>query len=243
MRHVGAASAILSITAPGACIVKGPAGHKLARNLNTQAAAIRDEQPQKFGFFASLASVLDTGAALEEISYAFDVLHADGVCLFTRYGDDNHYLGHKDLEPIWEELNRRNAVVFVHPTHPVDTNKVNARLPQPSIDYPHETTRTALDMLMAGTRNKFPNTKVILSHAGGTLPWIIGRIATPLSKTSALAGKLTIGSSHAQLMEDFRSFHYDVALSTSPATLQCLLEQVPSDHILYGVSSNLVTSN
>lgn len=236
MKHMGIQTAILSVTAPGACILEGQASYALARKLNESGAEIRDSNPQKFGFFASLPNLLDTDAALAEIRYAFDVLHADGVTLFTRYGNGNTYLGHADIEPIWTELNRRKCVVFVHPTHPVDTNKVNAKLPQPVIDYPHETTRTAMDMILMGTRRKYPDCKVILSHAGGSLPYLISRLGTPLRATPNFAASAAMGTNYDQAMASFRSFHYDLALSASPQVLDILLKLVPHDHILFGVS-------
>lgn len=103
------------------------------------------------------------------------------------------YLGHQELKPIWRELNRRKAVVFVHPTHPVDTRPINPAIPQPTIDYPHETSRTALDMLSSGTLDEFPEVKVILSHAGGTLPYLISRVATPLSITNSMVSNAASG--------------------------------------------------
>lgn len=236
MKRLGIQTAILSVTAPGACIIEGQASFDLARSLNEYAAEIRNKHPDKFGFFASLPSLLDTEAALSEIRYSLDTLHADGVILFTRYGSSNTYLGHPSLEPIWAELNRRKCVVFIHPTHPVDTNKVNPRMPQPMIDYPHETTRTAMDMIMNGTREKFPDCKVILSHAGGTLPYVISRIATPLKAAPSLLANELTGVTYEKIMKAFRSFHYDLALSASPAVMNMLLELVPHDHILYGVS-------
>ncbi|CAK7212768.1 hypothetical protein SCUCBS95973_001576 [Sporothrix curviconia] len=235
MTRLGIRTAILSATAPGACILKGEASYKLARELNEYAADLRDKDPGKFGFFASLPNILDTQAALEEIRYALDTLHADGITLFTRYGEGNTYLGHQDIEPIWAELHRRKCVVFVHPTHPVDTNKVNAKMPQPMIDYPHETSRSAMDMIMMGTRSKYPDCRVILSHAGGTLPYLISRIATPLSKAPNLAASYSVGVTHDGVMKDFKSFHYDLALSASPAVLDMALKIIPHDHILYGV--------
>ncbi|CAK7204898.1 hypothetical protein SEUCBS139899_007660 [Sporothrix eucalyptigena] len=234
MKRLGIQTAILSATAPGACILKGEASFKLARQLNEYAADLRDKQPDKFGFFASLPSLLDTEAALAELTYALDTLHADGVTLFTRYGDANTYLGHPDLEPVWTELNRRKCVIFVHPTHPVDLNKVNPKMPQPMIDYPHETSRAAMDMIMMGTRRKFPDCKVILSHAGGTLPYLISRLATPLSKAPNMAASFQFGVTHDTVMADFRSFHYDLALSASPQVLDMALKIIPHEHILYG---------
>ena len=236
MSKLGVKTAILSVTAPGACILKGQASLDLARKLNLEAAKIRDQHPRQFGFFANLANILDTESALEEIRFAMDELKADGVTLFTRYGSGNTYLGHADIEPIWKELDRRGCIVFVHPTHPVDTNRVNPKMPQPMIDYPHETTRTAYDMLLQGTRSKYPACKVILSHAGGTLPYLISRSATPLRKTPNLAAKVRIGTTHEQMVKDFRSFHFDLALSSSPAVLRMAMELIPHEHILYGVS-------
>lgn len=242
MDKLGVRTAVLSITAPGACILQGRASYDLARNLNLEAKRIRDEQPTRFGFFASLPSLLDTEAALEEIRFAMDELHADGVTLFTRYGKGSTYLGHSDLDPIWADLNRRKCVVFVHPTHPADTDPINSRVPQPMIDYPHETTRAAMDMIIQGTRSRFPDCKVILSHAGGTLPYIISRTATPLSRTPDIAAKHRLGVTHQSLLEAFRSFHFDLALSSSSPVIEFLLKLVPHDHILYG-ASHLVFRN
>ncbi|KAJ5708174.1 2-amino-3-carboxymuconate-6-semialdehyde decarboxylase [Penicillium malachiteum] len=210
MKRLGVKTAVLSATAPGACILEGQASFDLARKLNDYGAELRNKEPQTF---------------------ALDTLHADGVTLFTRYGTGNVYLGHPSLEPIWAELNRRKCVVFVHPMHPADTTPVNELLPQPAIDYPHETTRAAMDMIIRGTRRKFPDCKVILSHAGGALPYLVTRVATPMRKAPELVGH----NAHSGY-GDFRSFYYDLALSASPSVLDLALKIIPHDHILYGVS-------
>ncbi|KAJ5743725.1 hypothetical protein N7533_008595 [Penicillium manginii] len=212
MKRVGVQTAVLSVTAPGACVVPDRQKRaQLARKLNKYAADLRDREPERFAFFLSLPNILDTEDALAEIAYGLDTLHADGVTLFTRYGSSNTYLGHPEVEPIWAELNRRGCVVFIHPTHPVDTNPVNPKLPQPSVDYPHETTRTAMDMITNGTRFKFPNCKVILSHAGGD-PTVFDFSSDDAYETRT--GLCT--------------------LSSSPQVLDTLLKMVPHDHILYG---------
>lgn len=195
-------------------------------------ASLRDHEPATFGFFASLPSLLDTKGTIAEIDYALDQLKADGVTLFTRYGSDNHYLGHQDFEPIWKHLHEKNAVVFIHPTHPVDTNRVNQFLLQPSLDYPHETTRTALDLILTQNRSRYPNAKVILSHAGGTLPWLLSR--TSHWRRGLAEGSTKDGVSYEQFIAEFRSFYFDTALSSSHQVLDLLLKVVPHDHVLYG---------
>lgn len=221
----GISTTILSLTAPGACILKDPqAAATLARKTNEYAAKLRDENPKKYGFLAALPNIMDKELALAEIAYALDVLKADGVTLFTRYGPGNHYLGHPDFKDIWAELNRRSAVILVHPTHPVDTSQVS-NLSQPVIRYPMETTTTALDMLVNKTVHNNPNCKIILSHAGGTLPFLVSRPASILPK----------GQEELEAFwDDARSFYYDTAVAGSENVLRILERFAKPGHILYG---------
>lgn len=147
----------------------------------------------------------------------------------TRYGSGNHYLGHPDLIPVWEELNRHNAVVFVHPTHPVDTNLVNASLPQPMADYPHETARAAIDLITMDTLRKHAkDCKIILSHGGGTLPMLVGRLVG-LQPSSGFGSK-----SPEQIREEVGWFYFDTALCSAPEQLLALQELATPGHILFG---------
>lgn len=221
----GITTSILSLTAPGACILKSPqASADLARKANEYVAKLRDENPKGYGFLAALPNILNKDLALAELDYAYDVLKADGVVLFTRYGEDNHYLGHPDFKDIWAELNRRSAVVFVHPTHPVDISRVSD-LPQPVIRYPFETTQTALDMLYNKTVRNNPNCKIILSHAGGTLPFLLSRPASILTNTKEELD---------EFWEDARNFYYDTAVAGSENVLRIMEKFAKPGHLLYG---------
>ena len=100
--------------------------------MNEFSAKIRDDEPDKYGFFAALPSLLDGKLAHEEMAYALDELKADGITLFIRYGTDNHYLGHPDFTENWDELDRGEAVVLIPPMHPADTNLVNPKLLRPA---------------------------------------------------------------------------------------------------------------
>lgn len=218
------------MTAPGPVIKKTPeAAARLARQCNESAAAIRDTYPDKYGFFASVPSLFDTELAVEEIRYALDDLHADGVTLFTRYGQGNNYLGNEIFEPVWSELSRRKTVVFVHPTHPQDTNLINSLLPQPMFDYPHETGRTAMDLITSGCLRRNPGCKVILSHAGGTLPYLIHRAATMLPCMPHGCKR-----TREELLDEAREFYFDTALSSGSPTFKALTEFAKPGHVLFG---------
>ncbi|KAA8647951.1 hypothetical protein EYZ11_008696 [Aspergillus tanneri] len=230
IRLLDVKTTILSVTAPGPCIEKDPGkAAALARSCNEHAAAIRDARPFQYGFFASVPSLFDTEAVLAEIEYAFTNLRADGITLYTRYGDGHSYLGDERFGPIWAELSRRGAVVFIHPTHAVDTRLINQWMPQPMFDYPHETGRTAMDLLTSGIIRDYPGCKIILSHAGGTLPYLIHRAATMLPFMPR-----NLGMSTEELVEAARTFYFDTAISANPVTLKALFEFAKPGHVLFG---------
>lgn len=232
------AFSFLTITAPGAEIVpQGPQQHTLSRQSNEFAAEVRAQEPQRYGFFATIPSLLDAEAANAEIVHALDVLKADGIILYTRYGAENKYLGHPDFKSTWDLLEARAAVVLIHPTSASHKGLVNAKLPQPMIDYPHETTRTACDLITSGTVRSHPGVKIILSHGGGTLPYLALRPAAMLpylpSNATENPGK-TPDEITREFMEDAKTFYFDTALSTSAVQLQLLSEFAKPDHIFYG---------
>lgn len=222
----GISTTILSLTAPGACIVKTPEGRaRLARRCNEHLAKIRDDAPERYGFFATLPSMVDEADFLTEVAYALDTLKADGVTLFTRYGPGHQYLGHPDFGKIWDELERRKAVIFVHPTHPVDTQLVNPVMSQPVVQYPFETTITAVDMLFNKVPQKHANCKIILSHSGGALPFLYSRAGSGFE----------VGSQeHADFVDAARNFYFDTALSASDTVLKLMQDFAKPGHMLCG---------
>jgi predicted TIM-barrel fold metal-dependent hydrolase len=231
MNELGISKAILSLSTPGVTIAEGQAARDLARHVNQYAAKLRDTQPTRFGFFASLPSLLDIEGALAEITYVAEHLQPDGFVIYTRYGgnNENAYLGDAQFRPIWQEFNARKAVVFVHPTAPLYRGPFPPTIMLNITEFPHETTRTAVDLIFSNTKRDFPDCKVILSHAGGTLPYLMGRI-TLMELLSYAPGKKT----REEIIADARSFYYDIALSGNNSTLKALFELVPEDHILYG---------
>ncbi|KPI42110.1 uncharacterized protein AB675_5368 [Cyphellophora attinorum] len=214
---VGVSKAYLSATAPGPDIAGSPEkAAALARQMNEAGAAIVKSDPEHYGFFASVPTLLAPELAITEIRYALDTFHAAGIILMTRYGDDNHYLGHPDFVPIWRNLMP-------------DKTHVNPHLPGPMFDYPQETGRTAMDLI---TQNRMPsvrNCKIILSHAGGTMPYTFMRAAGMLPHTP-----FTVGKSTEELLAEAREFYYDTAISSNEFTLGLLFKFAKPGHVLFG---------
>ncbi|MCJ1397124.1 hypothetical protein MMC11_000316 [Xylographa trunciseda] len=227
MDRLGIRAAILSLSAPALSFIHDRAQERtLARSTNTYAASLHTAHPTRFGFFATLPSpAADIAATLAELAHAFDDLHADGVALLTSYA--GHYLGDAGFRPLWAELDRRAAVVLVHPhLDAVNEGAVqDPLLPRPIIDYPHETTRAAVHLLVSNTVRDHPRVKIILSHGGGTLPLLAPRVAQ-----SMLGGK-----DPAEFMREARGFWLDVAVSAcDEATVETVSRFADTGHVLYG---------
>jgi predicted TIM-barrel fold metal-dependent hydrolase len=223
MDRQGIETGVLSVTAPGTVLADDGSGPRLAREVNEYAADLQRRHPLRFGTFASLP-LPDVDAALVEATYALDVLGADGVVVMSNA--HGKYLGHPDFEPLWAELDRRGAVVFVHPAQP--PLPLLDGTPAPMADYVFDTTRSALDMVMHGIMTRFTAMKVILSHGGGFLPYAAYRFAG-LSATTVDPDR-----SADSVLRDLKRFYFDTALASSPSALPALLAFAEPGHILYG---------
>jgi predicted TIM-barrel fold metal-dependent hydrolase len=199
-----------------------------ARELNEWAIAkMVDPHKNRFGLFASLP-MPDVEGTLHEIEYAFDTLKADGVSIITSY--DDKWLGDKSFEPVFEELNRRSAVVFTHPLEPACCKNPLKGVGPQTLDYPTDTTRTILSLLTSNTGTKYPNVKFIFSHAGGTLVSIAQRVFGTQVTADSLAKPAEANSKLYQA----RHFYYDTAGSANPVQLQSLKLLIPPSQLLFG---------
>ncbi len=224
--------AIGSISTPGVWYGDVAAARRLSRRWNEEGAKIVQTWPKRFGMFAVIAPP-DIDGALAEISYALDVLKADGIALLSNY--DNKYPGDPVFAPVLEELNRRKAVVFVHPTVSVSGKVLPDILPQ-VIEFPFDTTRAIVSLVVNGCVARYPDIRFIFSHAGGATPMLAARIDRILGRRPDKAERFPDGARAAM-----QSLYFDVASSSSPGAIAALRELMPVDHILYGSDAPFVT--
>jgi 6-methylsalicylate decarboxylase len=214
---------ILSLTAPGVTGWTGEARREMARRVNEYTAGLVAKRPTRFGNFAALP-VPDIDGAILEIEHAFNTLRADGVVLLSNY--EGHYLGDPLFDPLWAELDRAAAVVFIHPAKPA--LPVIEELPGPIVDYPFDTTRTAVHLALHGVLERHPRVRIILAHAGGFLPYAAHRFA------KLAAAVQPQGPSPESLLASFKKFYFDTALSSGSEALHCLRTFAGAGRILYG---------
>ncbi len=194
-----------------------------ARTCNEFQAQMVREHPARFGAFA-LLPLPDVDAALEEISYALDVLRLDGVGMFSSVTDT--YLGNPLFDPVFDELNRRKAVVFIHPTHCEAAEHTGLRAPPFVVEYVFDTTRAIVNLIFTGTLKRCPDIRFIVAHGGGTVPFLAQRIS------------MLEGHRHAKGVTDvlptLRSLYYEIASTTAQFALRSLQEVADPTHILWG---------
>jgi aminocarboxymuconate-semialdehyde decarboxylase len=166
--------AVESISTPGVHFGDDQAARALARRVNEYLADIKRNRPDRFGGFAALP-LPDIEGSLEQLEYALDVLELDGVSVFTNAGGS--YLGDSRFDPIFAELQRRAAVVFVHPTASPDPIAHTLGLPDTLLDYPVDTSRAIAKLHYSNTLARTPDVKYVFVHAGGTIPFLASRFA------------------------------------------------------------------
>jgi predicted TIM-barrel fold metal-dependent hydrolase len=212
---------------PGLWFDGGPdAAHKAATEGREFAAKMRQDHPGRFGVFAPL-SMMNVDVTLKEIAHAFDEIKADGINLQTNYGDK--WLGDAMYRPILEELNRRKAVIYVHPLVAACCGRLSVGTFPAVIEVPHDTTRTVTSLLLSGSFAKFRDIKWIFSHAGGTIPLMAGRIDSFYAKHPKRPEFAPDG-----IPQELAKLHYDTANATSIPTLAALLKLVPASQVTYG---------
>jgi 6-methylsalicylate decarboxylase len=222
MAELDVGTAILSVSAPGTAFLPHPNdAAALARDLNDYGADLVAAHPGRLGLFATLG-LPDIGAATAEAVRALDVLHADGIVLLAN--NAGVYLGEDGQDGLFAALDERAAVVFVHP----------AELPGPSVpgiapwatDFLLDTTRAAYLLVRNGIRQRYPNIKFILSHAGGFVPYASHRMMLAITADT--------GRDPFETLDEFAGFYFDTALSSSAAALPTLLAFAKPGHVTFG---------
>jgi predicted TIM-barrel fold metal-dependent hydrolase len=229
--RVGIQIAMLSITAPGVWFGNAQEARRLAREMNEYAIArMVGDHKGRFGLFAVLP-LPDVEGSLQEIAYAFDTLKADGVGVLTSYG--NQWLGDKTFTPVLEELNRRRAVVYTHPTDAMCCQGLIPGVANQMLEYPTDTTRTIVSLIVSEAATRYPDIRFIFSHAGGTITSVAGRLLGPTAPPDAFSRPPEPNSRLFHL----KRFYYDTAGSANPVAMQALKALVPVSQILFGTDA------
>lgn len=223
MDRAGVRTAMNSIVGPGVWFGEVKQSRKLARDANEYAAKLMSDFPGRFGSFATL-TLPDIDSSLLELEYALDTLKADGIMLFTSYNDK--WMGDLFFAPVLEELNRRRAVLFVHPTTNACCANLLPGVSSAKIEYGTDTTRAIVRMVTSGAAKRYPNLRVIFSHGGGTMPYLFTRFVNLHENPQA--------RQEPDFQAEVSKFYYDTAQTFNAIPMNALKQAVPMSQILFG---------
>jgi aminocarboxymuconate-semialdehyde decarboxylase len=200
---------------------------RAARIQNDALASLKQAHPDRFAPLATVP-LNDVDAAITELRRATRELGLHGVEIGSSV--QGVHLGDSRFRPFWRAVADDDVFVFIHPDY-FQTNNSPALREYYLVNFvgnPTETGLTAAHMVFSGLFQDFPDLKILLAHAGGVTPWIMGRWAHGYGKRAEAKRDLK----HNPL-EDVKKFYFDT-IAHSPAALKFLIEQVGADHVILG---------
>jgi predicted TIM-barrel fold metal-dependent hydrolase len=230
MDKAGVKTSMLSLASisQGMWGLDAAAATKVVHACDDYGAKVMSDHPGRFGLFAPL-NMIDVPSSLKEIEYAYDQVHADGIGLQSSY--NGVYLGDPTYNPIWEELNRRKAVVFVHGPNNACCSQIKdgPGMFGSIVEVTFDVTRTCASLMTSGGLQRYPNIKWIIAYGGGTLPFVAGRINNFFKHAKNLKEIAPNG-----VTAELQKFNVDTVNVTNAASMAALLKFLPSSHVLYG---------
>ena len=227
MDKAGIATSVTSPTTPQVGFLPAADAARIARESNEYAKKLMTDHPGRFGMFAMLPMPY-VDECLKEIEYAFDVLQADGIGMMTSYGDK--WLGYPQFTPVFDELNRRKATVYTHPTGANCCVNIVQGVPDAAVEYGADTTRSIVSPIFSGAAQRHGDINFIFSHGGGGLTAVAERLQVQMVTTPPYKGKFTREMVDAQLQR----FYYDTAQVSNAVTIGALAKLVPVSQIVFG---------
>jgi len=221
MDETGVHTSVLTMAAPQ------PSSALAIRQTNEAAAKLKREHPGRFMFCAALP-LPNVNSAIDEAIYALDTLDADGIKLATNV--DGQYLGSPELDTLFSVLNKRQALVILHPHCPEPVNHdVMWQTPLAMQEYLSETTRAVANMITRNVLARYPQLKVVVPHCGAYLPLAVPRMKSlaPVMQKNNMVGEIDWEANLAAL-------YYDLAGAHSPEVIRMMLSITTPDHLLYG---------
>ncbi len=218
--------AIVSLTCPNVYFGGADISLKAAQIVNDSMAEAQKTYSSRIRWLASLPFEYPD-KAVAELARACDK-GAVGVMVLANIG--NRTLTDPLFAPVWKAIDQRGLPVLVHPTAPPGTPQMEMREFNliASIGFMFDTSLAFARIFFDGFLDRYPNLKLIASHAGGALPFLAGRLEQCFDNMNACRTKTTTPPS-----EFLRRIYYD-AVTYRPESLKLCMDVGGADKVMYG---------
>lgn len=173
LEQEGVDTQVITLTTPGTHVESAENARALASLVNDAFAAVIAERGPRFSALATLP-LNDPNASVQEFTRAVDELRLPGAMLFSNI--NGVALADERFWPLYEVANDRAAVLHIHPTSPVGVEAMTEYWLMPLVGFLMDTTLAAAHLVFSGVAERFPNIKWVLSHLGGTIPYLAERL-------------------------------------------------------------------
>ena len=208
----------------------GQEASDVARRINEKIADIVAKHPRRFGGMVTVPG-RDPERAVQEMEYGLDTLKLDAVATSTNI--DDTYLGEARFDAWFQAMDKRGVTLFIHPSTLTSASSMDVRMNFSVLEFMFDTTRMLANMVITGAKKRFNNIKMISTHAGGTMPFLLKRMQMLEVHWGLNEGRTTIAAE--EIKDVLASFYYDLTGSTTQTQINGLLEFVPTSQILMGV--------
>lgn len=220
--------AMLSMTQMGNLLYDNTEkGRTAVRTGNDYGAKVRSDYPKRFGLFTAVP-LPDIEGVMKELEYGLDTLKADAIGIYTN-DNQGRWPGDAYFDPMWQELNRRGAIVYIHPLAPPCCTNLNDGVPASMNEFDFDIARACASLLANGVLHKYTSVKIIIPHSGGTMPVIAGRMKDRYPHDAKHDEYIPNG-----VIAELQKFYIDIAHATFPYPMAALMKFALPDHILFG---------
>lgn len=226
LREAGVDTQVITLTTPGTHVEEPAVGARLASLVNDAFAGI---VAGKRGRFAALATLPlnDPVASLAEFRRAMEQLHLPGAMLFSNV--NGVALADQCYWKLYEIANEFEAVLMIHPTHPLGVEAMLDYWLMPLVGFPFDTSLAAAKLVFSGVVERFPRIRWVLAHLGGAIPYLAER----LDRGYAAFEECRQNISQAPSVYLKRSFYYDTVNFDSHA-IAFAISFAGADHLVAG---------
>jgi aminocarboxymuconate-semialdehyde decarboxylase len=225
MDRVGIDVEVLSVSTPNVFFAEGPGQIEIARIVNDAYAELIAKYPARFKGFASIPMDVPD-AALRELERALGELKLNGVVLLSNIR--GRALTDPAYRPFFEEADRRNLCLFLHPMIPAQSESFNEYVLGPLVGFPFDTSLAVARMCFHGMFQDFPNIRWVIGHLGGAIPYLMERLDNGFRDFAECRARIDkLPSTY------LKRLHYDTVSFSEPA-LRMVRDLVGVDHMVMG---------